>query len=145
VAIRGVPEQIEFAGRSVGPKHLLVLLLGAANRDPEQFADPDRLDLKRHPNRHVSFGAGPHGCVGGWMARFGLAIGIEAILHRRTELRLTPRRLQWNLPAMQRTLRALPVLVGRQLRSSHRFRSHTASNPSPRLTKVAQTRIPSLR
>jgi cytochrome P450 len=145
VAIRGVPEQIEFAGRSVGPKQLLVLLLGAANRDPEQFHDPDRLDLTRHPNRHVSFGAGAHGCVGGWMARFGLAIAIAAILHRRTDLRLTPRKLQWNLPAMQRTLRALPVLVGRQLRSSHRFQSQTARTSSPRLTKVAQTRIPFLR
>jgi cytochrome P450 len=145
VAIRGVPEEIELAGRSVGPKQLLVLLLGAANRDPEQFTDPDRLDLTRHPNRHVSFGAGAHGCVGGWMARFGLAIGIGAIVHRQTEFRLTPSKLQWNLPAIERTLRALPVLVGRQLRSSQRFRSHTASTPSPRLTKVAQTRIPSLR
>ena len=145
VAIRGVPERIEFAGRSVGPKQLLVLLLGAANRDPEQFADPDRLDLTRHPNRHVSFGAGAHGCVGGWMARFGLAIAIETILHRQSDLRFTPRKLQWNLPAMQRTLRALPLLIGRQLRSSHRLRSHTASTPSQRLTKVAQTPIPALR
>jgi len=77
VSIRGVPEEIEFAGRRVGPKQLLVLLLGAANRDPQQFADPDRLDLTRRPNRHVSFGVGPHGCVGGWMARFGLAMLLE--------------------------------------------------------------------
>ena len=42
VVTRGVPEEIEFAGRRIGPKQLLVLLLGAANRDPEQFADPDR-------------------------------------------------------------------------------------------------------
>jgi len=49
VAIRGVPEEIEFAGRRIGPDQLLVLLLGAANRDPEQFANPDRLDLTRRP------------------------------------------------------------------------------------------------
>jgi pimeloyl-[acyl-carrier protein] synthase len=49
VAIRGVPKEIEFAGRWIGPRHLLVLLLGAANRDPDQFADPDRLDLTRRP------------------------------------------------------------------------------------------------
>jgi cytochrome P450 len=145
VAIRGVTEKTELAGRSVGPNQLLVLLLGAANRDPEQFADPDRLDLTRHPNRHVSFGLGPHGCVGGWMARFGLAIAVGAILDQRTEFRLTSKKLQWNPATMRRTVRALPVLVGRQLRSSHRSRSHTASTPSPRLTKVAQTRIPSLR
>jgi cytochrome P450 len=115
VSIRGVLEEIEFAGRRVGPKQLLVLLLGAANRDPEQFADPDRLNLTRRPNRHVSFGVGPHGCVGGWMARFGLTIAIAAILHRQTDLRLVPKKLQWNLPAMRRTVCALPVWVDRPL------------------------------
>jgi len=111
VAIRGVREEIEFAGQRIGPKQLLVLLLGAANRDPEQFADPDRLDLTRRPNRHVSFGVGPHGCVGAWLARFGLAIAISAILHRQTDLRLTRGKLKWNFPAMRRTVHALPVLL----------------------------------
>jgi|CZKQ01.1.fsa_nt_gi cytochrome P450 len=144
VSIRGVPEEIEFAGRRIGPKQLLVLLLGAANRDPEQFADPDRLDLTRRPNRHVSFGVGPHGCVGGWMARFGLAIAIGAILHRQTNLRLAPGKLQWNLPAMRRTVRALPVLVDRRLRNTQRSRLRMARTLSPRPTRVAQRPIPSL-
>jgi cytochrome P450 len=76
VLTRGVPDEIEFAGQRIGPRQMLVLLLGAANRDPEQFADPDRLDLTRKPNRHVSFGVGPHGCVGAWLARFGMAIAL---------------------------------------------------------------------
>jgi pimeloyl-[acyl-carrier protein] synthase len=125
VSIRGVTDEIEFAGRRVGPKQLLVLFLGAANRDPEQFADPDRLDLMRRPNRHVSFGVGPHGCVGGWLARFGLSIAIGTILSQRTDFRLMPGKLQWNLPAMRRTVRALPVAIdqsvyrsrGRKLRA----------------------------
>ena len=120
VAIRGSPEEIEFPERRIGPKQLLVLLLGAANRDPEQFADPDRLDLTRHPNRHVSFGVGPHGCVGGRMARFGLAIALGAILRRKTGLRLKPGKLQWNFPAMRRTVHALPVLVDRLPRNGQR-------------------------
>jgi cytochrome P450 len=144
VSIRGVPEEIEFAGRRIGPKQLLVLLLGAANRDPDQFADPDRLDLTRHPNRHLSFGVGPHGCVGGWMARFGLAIAIRAILRRQTHLRLAAGRLQWNLPAMRRTVHALPVLVdGRRLHNSQRSRLPMARTLSPRPTRVAQTPMPS--
>src|SRR5262249_5129418 len=97
VLIRGVPEEIEFRDRRIGPKQVLVLLLGAANRDPEQFADPDRLDLTRDPNRHLAFGVGPHGCVGRWLARFALTIAIGAILDRKTELRLARRKLQWNL------------------------------------------------
>lgn len=142
VLIRGVPDEIEFAGRQIGPGQLLVLMLGAANRDPEQFANPDRLDLTRRPNRHVSFGVGAHGCVGAWMARFGLAIAIRAILHRQTELRLSPGKLQWNFPAMRRTVRALPVFVDRQLPNRRRSRLGLARALSPRPGKVAQRRIP---
>jgi pimeloyl-[acyl-carrier protein] synthase len=111
VAIRGVLEQIEFAGRKIGPQQLLILLLGAANRDPEQFAEPDRLDLNRRPNHHLSFGLGSHGCVGGLMARFGMTTAIEAILLRQTRLRLAVRNLEWNPSPMRRTVRSLPVLV----------------------------------
>jgi pimeloyl-[acyl-carrier protein] synthase len=142
VSIRGVPKEIEFAGRRIGPKQLLVLLLGAANRDPEQFMDPDRLDLARRPNRHVSFGVGPHGCIGGWMARFGLTIAIAAILHRQTDLRLMPRKLQWNFPAVRRTVRALPVLVDRRLHKSQKNQLRMACALSSRSSGVAQTPIP---
>jgi cytochrome P450 len=111
VSLRGISEEIDFAGRRLGPNHLLVLLLGAANRDPQQFPEPDRLDLSRRPNHHLSFGAGAHGCVGSWMARFGLAIAVAAIVQRGTQLRLSSRKLDWELPAIWRTVRALPVLV----------------------------------
>jgi cytochrome P450 len=122
ILTRGVPEEIDFAGGRIGPKHLLVLLLGAANRDPEQFADPDRLDLMRHPNRHLSFGVGTHGCVGAAIARFGLTVALGAILDRQTELRLTRRKLQWNLPLMRRTVSMLPVFVGRCIHRGRRSR-----------------------
>ena len=131
VVTRGVPEEIEFSGRRIGPKQLLILLLGAANRDPEQFADPDRLDLTRLPNRHVSFGVGPHGCVGGWMARFGLAIAIGAILDRQTDLRFASIRREWNLPLVRRTVFALPVLVHRRVPNGQRCRLRTARALSP--------------
>jgi cytochrome P450 len=127
VLIRGVPEEMEFASRRIGPKQLLVLMLGAANRDPAQFADPDRLDLTRRPNHHVAFGVGAHGCVGGWMARFGLATALGAILHRQTNLRLAPGKLPWNFPAMRRTVRALPVLVETKRQRSRPRLARTAS------------------
>jgi len=139
VAIRGVPEEIEFAGRRIGPGQLLILLLGAANRDPEQFADPDRLDLTRRPNRHLSFGVGPHGCVGAWMARFGLVIAIEAILHRQTSFRRGRARLEWNFPAIRRTVRALPVFVDRLSYHGQRKRVRRADSPSPKSAKGVST------
>jgi len=138
VSLRGVPEEMEFAGRRIGPKQLLVLLLGAANRDPDQFPEPERLDLKRRPNHHLSFGAGPHGCVGTWLARFGLAIALGAILDRRTELRLRSQKLPWDFPAIWRTVRALPVSVGRPLhnRRISRMQNNTRLL-SPRTARAA--------
>jgi hypothetical protein len=133
ILTRGVHEEIDFAGGRIGPKHLLVLLLGAANRDPEQFADPDKLDLMRHPNRHLSFGVGVHGCVGAAIARFGLTVAVGAILDRQTELRLTPRKLQWNLPLMRRTVSTLPVFVDQRIHRGSRFRPAAVRRPK-RLT-----------
>lgn len=138
VAIRGVPEEIEFAGQKIGPEQLLVLLLGAANRDPGQFTDPDRLDLTRRPNHHVSFGFGAHGCVGAWMARFGLTIAIRAILDHKTTLRLATNRLQWNPAPIGRTVRKLVVLVDDRSRSGSRLPTRVpAQNP----IRVARTPI----
>lgn len=127
VSLRGVPDEIDFAGQTIGPKQLLVLLLGAANRDPEVFPDPDRLDLGRRPNHHLSFGAGPHGCVGNWMARFGLTIALRAILDRQTSLRLKSKTMKWELPAIWRTLRTLPVSITRRLPSSRRLQVRLTS------------------
>jgi pimeloyl-[acyl-carrier protein] synthase len=138
VAIRGVPQEIEFAGRRIGPKQLLVLLLGAANRDPEQFVNPDRLDLSRRPNRHISFGVGPHGCIGAWLARFGLAIAISAIFHRQIDLRLARGKLRWNFPAVRRTVHTLPVFVHRRSHNGQRSPLRTTRAFSIRPTRVAQ-------
>jgi cytochrome P450 len=117
VSLRGVPQEMEFAGQRVGPNQLFVVLLGAANRDPAQFPEPDRLDLTRRPNHHLSFGAGPHGCVGSWMARFGLTIAIRAILDAGIELRPKSSKPDWDLPAIWRTVRAFPVSASRPLHS----------------------------
>lgn len=136
ILTRGVPVEIEFAGRRIGPKQLLVLLLGAANRDPEQFTSPDQLDLMRRPNRHMSFGVGAHGCVGAAIARFGLTVALGAILDRKTELRLTRRKLQWNLPLMRRTVSTLPVFVRRHSQRRQRF--------APAVLRSANTLAPPL-
>jgi pimeloyl-[acyl-carrier protein] synthase len=111
VAIRGALEQIEFQGRWIGPGHLLFLFLGAANRDPGQFTDPDRLDITRRPNRHLAFGLGPHGCAGGWLARFAMGIALSSLVKAAPRLQLAPVELKWHPPAMRRRLRSLPVSI----------------------------------
>jgi len=67
--MRLVREPIELGGRSVKPGRMVLLGLGSANRDERRFADPDRLDVGRHPNPHLSFGGGSHHCTGWAMAK----------------------------------------------------------------------------
>jgi len=72
----------EIGGVAMPADSLITLCIGAANRDPAQFQDPDRLDLARHPNRHVAFGSGPHQCAGMHLARLEGRIAIGRFLAR---------------------------------------------------------------
>jgi len=66
----------------------VTLCIGAANRDPLQFADPERLDIGRTPNRHLAFGTGAHQCAGMALARLEGAIAISHFLARFPEYKL---------------------------------------------------------
>jgi cytochrome P450 len=66
---RYIKEPIEIDGRTVRAGRILVLLLGAANHDPDRFERPGIIDITRDPNPHVSFGGGPHHCLGAALAR----------------------------------------------------------------------------
>ncbi len=72
----------EIAGVALAPGTSVTLGIGAANRDPETFADPDRLDVGRSPNRHVAFGSGIHQCVGMGLARLEGRVSIGRFLAR---------------------------------------------------------------
>jgi cytochrome P450 len=79
---RLVREDLELAGRRIRKGRVLVLLLGSANRDERKFADPDRLDIGRKPNPHVSFGGGRHYCLGANLARLEASIVFERLVVR---------------------------------------------------------------
>jgi cytochrome P450 len=72
----------------------LVVVLGAANPDPERFPDPERIDFDRPPVRHLTFGHGPHMCLGAALARMEVGIGLRTLLTRAPDLALAAP-VQW--------------------------------------------------
>ena len=73
---------VQVAGTTIPAGTYLTIGIGAANRDPEEFSDPDRLDIGRDPNRHLAFGSGPHVCIGLNVARLEGRIAIGRFLAR---------------------------------------------------------------
>ncbi|WP_421710187.1 cytochrome P450 [Algihabitans sp.] len=85
---RRLLEAAEIGGVALEAGTLVTLGIGAANRDPAQFADPDRLDIARSPNRHLAFGGGIHACAGMTLARLEGRIAIARLLARVPDFRL---------------------------------------------------------
>jgi cytochrome P450 len=77
-----------LGGREIPAGSFLTLGIGAANRDPEAFTQPDRLDLARKPNPHVAFGHGAHACAGMNVARLEARIALGGLLARFPGIRL---------------------------------------------------------
>ncbi|GHF95672.1 cytochrome P450 [Streptomyces thermodiastaticus] len=85
---RWVLDEIEIDGTTIPRGAELALLFGSANHDPAVFAEPERLDLARRDNPHISFSAGIHYCIGAPLARMELAASLTALLRKAPVLRL---------------------------------------------------------
>jgi len=107
---RWVLEDLEVAGVGVPRGAEVALLFGSANRDPDAFDDPDRLDLARTPNPHVSFGAGTHFCLGAVLARLELVTSFGTVLRRVPRLALAAEP-SWKPGYVIRGLTSLSVTV----------------------------------
>lgn len=79
---RRVATDTELGGVAMPAGTLITIAIGAANRDPAQFADPDRFDVARHPNRHLAFASGIHLCAGMNVARLEARIALERFVAR---------------------------------------------------------------
>lgn len=106
---RLAPEDVELGGKLIGKRQAVIAVMGAANRDPERFPDPDRLDICRQDNRHVAFAWASHFCFGAPLARLESQIVFESVLRRMPNLRLEPGPLQWRTNMGLRGLVALHV------------------------------------
>jgi cytochrome P450 len=108
---RRVAAPAVVGGVPLPPGTLVTLCIGAANRDPAQFPDPDRVDVARTPNRHLAFITGIHACAGMWLARMEGRVAIGRLVARFPALRLAGAPVRGRR-ARFRTLVSLPVAVG---------------------------------
>jgi len=113
--VRVVKVEQELRGRTLKPGERIFLMLNAANRDPEAYADPDRLDLRRKEVPHLTFGFGLHICLGFPLARMEGQVALPAVLARwkRIELAVPEERLEWLNSMVFRGMTSLPLLAAR--------------------------------
>jgi cytochrome P450 len=108
---RLVLEPFEIDGVQVQEGEDVITLIGAANRDPEAFPDPDRLDVRRGDNRHVAFGGGIHFCLGAPLARLEGQIAIGELVTRFPDLEIDTEAAVLRDTVTLRGLTSLPASV----------------------------------
>ena len=108
---RIVKEEMELCGVRLRQGDVIAFMLGAANRDPQQFKDPCRLNLARLNNAHLAFGAGPHFCIGNQLARLEGQVAILRMVQQFPRMRLAVQHLEWAPNIGLRGLKSLPVAV----------------------------------
>jgi cytochrome P450 PksS len=112
-------EDVTISGATIPRGEMVYAVIASANRDEGQFPDPDALDIAREPNRHLSFGLGPHFCLGAPLARLEGQIAIGTILSRLSDLTMAVdfASLRWRRGLVLRGLEALPVTFRKRSRS----------------------------
>ena len=108
---RVLKEDIEVCGQRIPKKWTILCMLGAANRDPKRFKDPNQLDLKRLNNQHLAFSAGPHACIGSQLARLEGQVAILKLVQRFPKMKLAGPQPEWASTFGLRGLKSLPVVL----------------------------------
>jgi hypothetical protein len=108
---RVLKEDIEVCGQQIRKGWTVLCMLGAANRDPKQFKEPNQLDLKRLNNQHLAFSAGLHFCIGAQLARLEGQIALRNLVQRFPQMKLAGPRPEWASTFGFRGLKSLPVIM----------------------------------
>jgi pimeloyl-[acyl-carrier protein] synthase len=106
---RLAPGDVVLGGKTIRERQAVIAVMGAANRDPERFPEPDRLDVCRQDNRHLAFAWAAHFCFGAPLARLEGHVAFETMLRRMPNLRLEPGPVKWRANLGFRGLTTLPV------------------------------------
>lgn len=105
VAIR----ELEIGGRKISPGDSVTILIGACNRDPARFPQPDRFDITRTDHQHLAFSFGMHYCLGAGLARQEAQVALGTLVRRFPRMALPDQRLEWKTMGRFRGLKALRV------------------------------------
>jgi pimeloyl-[acyl-carrier protein] synthase len=108
---RLAPDDLQMGGKQIRKRQAVMAVMAAANRDPERFPDPDRLDIARQDNKHVAFGWGAHFCFGAPLARIEGQVAFEEMLRLFPKWSLKPGPLIWRTNLGLRGLKSLPISV----------------------------------
>jgi len=106
---RQVRQDVNIRGVDIPEGSSIYLMIGAANRDPEKFPDPEKLDINRPPGRSLGFGYGIHYCIGAALARIESQVAFDTIVRRLQDLKMTVERPEFRPNYSLRGLIALPV------------------------------------
>jgi cytochrome P450 len=85
--VRTATRDAELRGQEIKEGEVVAMLFAAGNFDPEAFEDPEEFDLSRRPNPHLSFGRGPHSCLGKHVAALEIKVLLEELLKRTKDIR----------------------------------------------------------
>lgn len=110
IMIRTVAETHQRGSHTLEAGQRVFMAIGAANRDPAAFANPDQLDLARDPNPHFTFGLGRHFCLGAYLARLELRIAMRMLIDRFPHMHITGP-VQWNPTISDRSAKSIPVSI----------------------------------
>ena len=110
--VKVATDDVPWHGRTIRRGDMVVPFIASANRDPRQFLDPDTLDVRRQPERHVAFAWGIHFCLGAWLARLEARVVLDTVFRRLPELALAPGEPRWKPMLFLRGLESLPLEWG---------------------------------
>jgi cytochrome P450 len=102
---------LRFDGITIHEGEMVTCQLNAANRDPEQFSEPDRFDIRRTSQGHLAFGGGVHFCLGATLAHLEAQVVLGALARRYPGLQLAAEKIEWRDSVIYRGPVTLPITV----------------------------------
>ena len=118
LVVRAVSERIDVAGQQLEPGAMMCFMIGAAQRDPRQYPDPDTFNIRRTHLRHLAFGGDAHVCLGATLARLETRLALAGLLNRFDTIELVDGSVAWMPSFVLRGMQSLRVRLSAARKNS---------------------------